>query len=926
MRRITGIICFLAIGLVLTGHTYGQTATPTLTWRVSNPYLEHIETTSYLVFDIDLKASDDYYYYSGECIFNLNFDEDVFSLVNTEYKFERKGVSSQMAGTERQYTVTINVNPVTGGHNLYIALTPNEHTYFHLDADSWETYITIKAPITDEGFPAGLTFRLSQMNGNNSWEENQDAGGQFEDLVINDFADLYIGRIFSTAGGGWTQFGGTLDWTEAVNTSIWDGSATLDDENAHTNHLRLHTFDDPVNGETLAGLYIEPNAALTVEGDLDANNNAGKNGFRAGKDDAVVIAKWDFEDEGQTSLPYTADDGIEANEDAKIRISQGSVHSFQTLSGGSRSPIQNNFYVEDFFGDDDTYHYWYAEFSTSGYEAISLSSQQWSAITGFGGNGPTEFIVEWSTDGTNWSNPTFGSLTVPISEDWTTGVIDNLSFSDLDNRDVVYVRWKNNDARTGFSSIDNIIITGEPLPTYSGIHIASDETGKGSLIHNTEGLSAIIERYIPPPSGTNDSWDDNYGWHLLSSPVSGQAIDDFTVTPPEEYDFYLWSEEDDLWINFKGGSWNTHNTDFSGASADGYFAIGRGYLVAYKNEQEDFFFEGELNVDDITWSDLSLKGDGVEGVYAHGWHLLGNPFSSAIELKDNMEAWNLDEVSPTVKIWEEAGRAYLDVSSDLTSNFIPAAQGFFVQVNVDGDNSITIPASERSHQTDIWYKNQDVRGIFLVARESDKQHGQTKNIVLAEGASQDFDFFHDSRFIGGHAPQFYSIFGQEVVSTKRLPEINSGTVIQLGFVKNTASEFSIDLLPQHLYDDMDVILVDKLLSTKTLLNQNPSYAFTSEASDPENRFELRFRTAEDPTNAEEPPRPENQLWVYENRLHVVNNENMARLEVLDISGRTLRQYVANSGRHSYDLGLAEGTYVIRMTTATGVQTIKAVIH
>jgi len=450
------------------------------------------------------------------------------------------------------------------------------------------------------------------------------------------------------------------------------------------------------------------------------------------------------------------------------------------------------------------------------------------------------------------------------------------------------------------------------------ITLESDDTGTGSMIHDTPDIQATIERYIPEPSGAGGSWDDDYGWHLLSAPVSGQDIADFTIEPAAEYDFYLWHEATDTWINYIGGNWNTYNEE------DGNFTVGRGYMAAWA-AQQDFKFAGPVNVEDISRDDLSFDGTGAgEGEYSPGWHLLGNPFASAITWNVPAGDWDLQNVGGVAKIWEEASRSYIDVTTDGTHQHIPASQGFFVQVGSES-NHITIPASARTHKPDTWYKDSETKGVFLVAREADKNLGQQSNIFVSPNASGTFDFSRDARFLPGYAPHFYSVIDGERLSTKVLPEIQDGTVIPFGFVKNDAEEFAIEIVLENLPDDMDVILRDKKIDKTVLVNTEPVYTFIAEEGDDPIRFELHFGKMDDPTGIDYTEEDAVHAWYNNNTLFVTNPEERAEVKVFDISGRQMYRFVAGQGEHQYRVNLPAGVYIVHTTTQNSSQSMRIVV-
>ncbi len=161
----------------------------------------------------------------------------------------------------------------------------------------------------------------------------------------------------------------------------------------------------------------------------------------------------------------------------------------------------------------------------------------------------------------------------------------------------------------------------------SGLVIQSTSAGTGSLINSTAGVPASAERYIA-------RWTDaNHGWHFLSSPVANQAISasfvDITGTISTNLDLYKWSESQNLWINIKNdaGTYNqgTGTTNWSN-DANPVFETGKGYMTAYSTNLTKTFI-GTLNVADVPITGLT----NTTGKTNRGWHLVGNPFSSAIK-------------------------------------------------------------------------------------------------------------------------------------------------------------------------------------------------------------------------------------------------------------------------------------------------------
>ncbi len=238
---------------------------------------------------------------------------------------------------------------------------------------------------------------------------------------------------------------------------------------------------------------------------------------------------------------------------------------------------------------------------------------------------------------------------------------------------------------------------GGMIDIYNGIindgtfSIESNSTATGSVIVDGSYSGSgnyTTQRYIA-------QWTDaNHGWHFLSSPVTGQAIQPgFVSNPPSvNEDFYSWDESTNYWINTKtgNGSWNSN--------FENNFTVGKGYLVAYGLNQTKVF-GGAWNKSNVLISNLTHTLTSGH----RGWNLLGNPFPSGIIWKWNIEwepDWQQQNIGGTAKIWQESAASYTDIDH---WDMIPAMQGFMIYVEEGQTGSLTIPKNLRDHDTDTWY-------------------------------------------------------------------------------------------------------------------------------------------------------------------------------------------------------------------------------
>ena len=445
----------------------------------------------------------------------------------------------------------------------------------------------------------------------------------------------------------------------------------------------------------------------------------------------------------------------------------------------------------------------------------------------------------------------------------------------------------------------------------AGFMIESNATGTGSLLHNTAGVTATVERFVPAATWTD--WKD--GWHALSAPVYEQAIVDFTEVPASDYDFYTWYEDGSVWVNYKNTSeaptWNTANILSNGLTNDAAdFLVGKGYLVSYKNEVTKQF-SGTLNTSDVAISGLNIAGDGTKG-----FHLLGNPYSCALLWDAN---WTKSNIAATAQVWSEALQDYAPLAYD---SYIPAMNGFMVELTSDAA-SITIPSSKRAHHATSWYKNHNTiaQKLKLTVMTADGNSGKETIIQFDSASTTGFDTEFDGSYLQGYGPMFYSVSGENTLSVNTLPSLTNTTDIPLTFIKNNSDEFVLyaegtETIPATIY------LHDYQLGHVHDLSENPVYQFSSSDVDDQNRFKLTFGAV---GISEKPVSDALKAYVVGDQLYFPL-QGEASLEIIDLQGRILdRSKVIGYGLTSRAIHLPVGTYLVRLIGNQQVQTTKVFI-
>lgn len=495
-----------------------------------------------------------------------------------------------------------------------------------------------------------------------------------------------------------------------------------------------------------------------------------------------------------------------------------------------------------------------------------------------------------------WDNSaTWLDAVIPASSDVTAEIGHNVGLSDSRSIHDLLIEAGSLTINPSGSLTVNGNITA--ASSKSLIVLESDADHTASLIHETTGIEAVAKRYI-------GAWTSNdHGWHFLSSPVNHFPLagSSFVVNPVEDYDFFSWSEPDNQWLNQKlPGNGITE------------FVAGKGYLVSYKTGSTKEF-SGALSVADVPVSNLTYTPAST----ARGWHLLGNPFSSAINWTSG--TWNKSvSIGGEPQIWDEADASY----KTLTNGIIPPHNGFMVYTSEDG-GSLVIPADAREHATDNWLKSENGNSgqIILTARDLEGNTAQQTIIRFMPEATADFDLEYDSFFLAGYAPWFYSVSGEHQLTLNSLPNDQEMNDIHLGFIKNEQSEFRIEA--SQLPDNQNILLVDRQLNHVQNLSQNPVYQFVSSEGDDADRFMLKFSE----TGIEQSDKEPVIVFSENQNIYVMSTEQSIgnSVEIYDINGRLLVSRSIQTTNPVF-LAPAKGVLIIKVKNENETQVHKILIH
>lgn len=426
------------------------------------------------------------------------------------------------------------------------------------------------------------------------------------------------------------------------------------------------------------------------------------------------------------------------------------------------------------------------------------------------------------------------------------------------------------------------------------------QTGASFLGNNPTGTGSVdVKAQI---TGGSDIW------HLFSSPV--QSITALEVFPGDTY-VHQWVEANAEWQAVDGG--------FT-------FTPGMGYSANLSGDNT-VTFSGDLNAAaDVTISGLDWT-PGPPYPNLKGYHLLGNPYPSALDL--DIGTWAFTQITQEAFVWNESAGNYNNWvpagTGDLQDGVIPPSQGFFVRVTMSGVTgaSLTLPNDARVHSDIGFYKNEIANHLALEA--TGNSYKDYAAIHFTQEATQEFDDGFDSHKMFGKelAPQLYSIIEEENLSINSLPQLGNETVIvNMGFEVGASGQYTINANGMGNFESTEILFEDLKTGEMIDLNENDTYTFNYEVGEAAHRFNVHFKST---TGIDEFESSGINAYSFNNSLYVVNdNKNKAEVEVYNVMGQKVLSTTVNNGVEKFNINQA-GCYIVKVLNGNKTLSKKIVL-
>lgn len=433
-----------------------------------------------------------------------------------------------------------------------------------------------------------------------------------------------------------------------------------------------------------------------------------------------------------------------------------------------------------------------------------------------------------------------------------------------------------------------------------GLIIKSDNSGTGSLIESSTGISARVERYL-----SSDSW------HLISSPISGAVSGMFLSQ-------YLRP------FNEPTNAFGDYITSLTTP-----LTAGQGFII-WPVTSQAYIYDGTLNTGTVT-SSLSYTDA------SHGNNLVGNPYPSSVDW-ELVSAANLN-VSTSMQIWNQSAGAYGVYSATThsgtngTTQYIPVGQGFFVTTTSAGSLSITHSMKVHNH-TQSFLKNIDNVSNQIKIKVENETSSDEIIVAFLPSGSDGYNPLIDARKMFGE-PKSPQLFLNKPKNTEKLsigvlPELTGPVILPINLRVGHTGDYSFTSSTMESFNpNVSIVLEDVKLHEIQDLRVNPEYKFSADSNENENRFLLHisnwpYGTSPDPANEKF------RIYSYGKTIYVFDDSGDCQsgtLIIYDFLGRNVYRSDLTGGRlQQFNPDLLQGYYIVKVISTSGVRTQKVFIH
>lgn len=416
------------------------------------------------------------------------------------------------------------------------------------------------------------------------------------------------------------------------------------------------------------------------------------------------------------------------------------------------------------------------------------------------------------------------------------------------------------------------------------------------------------------------------GWHLVGSPVTGQAYDNAYATVNTLATSGTKRGIATYNNGVATGNWAYLEDDDSNS---GTFGKGTGYSIK-TSATADISFTGTLNTTDPEIKGITI-GAGTP------FNLISNPYTSHINSKTFLQlAANTAKLtSEQIWVWNPSTKNYdSKLSGDVTTFIIAPGQAFFVSCSTPGDLEF-VESNQVHSATDTFLKSSSKPEIQL--NITDGELNRYAKVNYNENATKGFDNGYDGETFNGVANKL-DVFTQLLTDNQgknyqiqSLPNSDLELmVIPVGLKSDAGKEIIFSAETLNLPNGIKVFLEDRENNIFTRLDEaNSTYKVIPTGTiDGIGRFYLHTKSSALSTNVIEL----NDVSIYKttnSTLRITGlKQGTSTVKLFNIVGKLMmNSSFSSNGVKDISLPkLATGVYIVQLTTEDGKLNKKIILE
>ncbi len=484
------------------------------------------------------------------------------------------------------------------------------------------------------------------------------------------------------------------------------------------------------------------------------------------------------------------------------------------------------------------------------------------------------------------------------------------------------------------------ITIGDEFTNNGTVIVESDDGGTGSMIvEGTANGEVDFERYL-------DETDKADAWHYVSSPVSGQALNNTWMSANSiaqagtQYQFYRWDEDTDYWIYF----------DYTGTEpenfADDEFVAARGYALT-RNGAGDVSFTGDVRTQDMNYSVSFTESKGK------GWNLCGNPFSASIGITDdalttakflNDNAALLDDNWEAIFVWDEQsdytyGRNDYKIISNsaivgytqIEQDYVQPGQAFMVKVISNGNLQFT--EDMQAHASGSFFKEKQAWPSVELLVEGNGLSNTTAigfHKDMTEGLDPSYDV---GKLKGNPDIALYTRLVEDNgvdFALQALPLFEEEYSVPVGIDLSQTGEYTFEVIGMKLIpDEVNVYFEDKQTATIVNLKNTSKYScMLNQAGNITERFMLHFTLTPFNTDEINANAKKIMVWSTNNTINLYNPDQLiGTIKIFNLYGQQIMQARLNGNeQQQIAIEVPAAYYLVNVISKKSVFSKKVFVH